>query len=965
MKITRIKYILSRLFPIKPNEWESVIYFFLVLFIFSFGAGFARSVGITLLIQNLGGEILPIMFICVDLLVMVGSLVYAHYTRYVHSLKILRFFFMATALFSALAQVLFLLATHWSDMLRWVYGFFFVGFGFFYIIIYIHVSSVIASYFTTVQTKRVTSIINTGIPLGGMLGGTILIIVLNVFYISLNSLVIVPGLACLGVLWLLHRIDTRLSLVRAGNVNCKSYKTPFAELSAAFKHISHSQLMLFMSLGLMTFVIASKLLEYQYQAVIYPHIFSEPNERATFLATYELFANFGWLLIQLFLTSRIIIWLGVGASNVLYPVLAMLVALALFIYFHSLNRGYLSENVLVMLSLGIFTQFINQEMRGALRAPTHNLLYNAIPPNLWGINKAFINGIIFPFATIIASVILILTASTQAIVETTTHSSLPPLIAMLVSIFGILIAVPQWAAYNKGVFGLLNRELFDRRIDIGMLGKSSSLRRVIETKLTSTDYYHVVAALEIIRVLQLNHFTDRVGNLLLKSQQFEVKARCIETLAALPQTNASATFLIEALKIEQDERVLPLILRNVAQFKIANFNATIEKFLYHPSAAVFVEASLCLHGHPQYNQKAEIEKEIIARLSETPSTDTVFYLQGLGQLRQAHYSDKVLPFLEHERPDICVAAFTAYIQLLEGQLESHKPLLLKALNSPLKEVKIAALRALKECQPLADWNPIIELLGSKDRTLVIESKELLRLNLVHCKNSLIEQAFAENISVQQRFEVLALIYAKLNKFQRDHLHKIADHALKQFIYVSMLTKLHESRRTTDKVSDLITKVLREIAECHLLHILTIITFTVDENFVFFQRVSKGLTSPNRANQGNALEVLSNLSEKYLTHRLIRYFEERPTYLKDFNAIHIFLFSEPLTVTEKNYGQYLAGLNSDMLTACLLYRLQKQEGRFDLTACNEQVKRLLLTDTSLEGTHAIFQSFHLDHQDNRS
>lgn len=954
MKIASAKYVLSQIFPIKPNEWEGVIYFFLVLFIFSFGAGFARSVGMTLLIQNLGGDTLPIMFICVDLLVMIGSIMYAHYTRRIHSLKILRFFFMATTLFSAITQVLFFLTIYWANTLRWVYGFFFVGFTFFYIIIYIHISSVIASYFTTVQTKRVTSIISTGIPLGGMLGGGVLIIVLNIFYLPLNSLIIVPGLACLGVLWLLHRIDNRLSLVRAGNLNYKSNKTPFAELLAAFKYIGRSRLMLFMSLGLMAFVIASKLLEYQYQAVIYPHIFSEPNERATFLATYEILANLGWLLIQLFLTSRIIIWLGVGASNVLYPILSTLAALALFIYFRNINQGHLQESTLIMLSLGIFTQFINQEMRGALRAPAHNLLYNAIPPNLWGVNKAFINGIVFPLATTIASVVLILTTNNQAISHANImYSNIPPLIAMLVSIFGILIAVPQWAAYNKGVFGLLNRELFDRRIDIGMLGKSSSLRRVIETKLTSTDYYHVVAALEIIRVLRLNHFVDRVGNLLLKSQKFEVKEHCIETLAALPQTNVSVAYLIEALKVELDERVIPLILSNVAQFKTANFNATLEKFLQHVSAAVFVEASLCLHSHPQYNRKGEIEKKLLARLNEAPSADTVFYLRGLGKLRQAHYSDKVLPFLENERPEICVAAFIAYIQMREGQLESHKTLLLKALDSPLKEIKIEALRALKECQPLADWNPIIHLLGSKDRILVNESKELLRLNLNHCKNSLIDHAFCEHISVQQRFEILTLIYAKLNKSQREHLKKIADQALKRFIYVSALVGLQESQKTEDRVNDLITKVLQEIAECHLLHILTIITFTVDENFIFFQRVSKGLTSPNRANQGNALEVLSNLSEKYLPYRLIRYFEEHPLRLKDFDALYTFFFAEKLQITAENYEQHLTSLNNDMLMACLLYRCQIQEGQLDLTVCSEPVKQLLVTDTLPKQVYSIF------------
>lgn len=946
-----ISRFLSRYLPIKPNEWKGVTYFFLVLFMFSLSAGFARSVGITLLIQNLGGETLPILFICIDLAVMVGSMIYAHYTYRVNSLKILRFFFIATALFSVAAQILFLLANYWPDPLRWVYGLFFVGFSFFYILIYIHMSSVIASYFTAVQTKRVTSIINTGIPLGGMLGGGILIIALNVFNIQLDLLIIVPSFAFGGALWLLQRIEAHLSLVRADdlciNHSIRRNRTPLHELMTTFKYVSRSKLMLFMSLSLMTFVIANKLLEYQYQTIIYPTVFTDPNQRATFFAIYELFANLVGLIIQLFLTSRIIVKFGVGVSNMLYPVLSTLVAFILFLYFHNLTQDQLQEGLFTMLGLGILTQFINQDMRGALRTPMYNLLFNAIPPNLWGANKAFLNGIVFPLATVIASVFLIATAESDPTNFANFYSTLPPLIALFVSILGILIAIPQWAAYNKGVFSLLNRELFDHCIDIGTLGKSNGLRQVIEAKLASSDYYHVLATLEVIRVLRLTHFADHVGQLLLKSQLFEVKKRCIETLATLSQatssqTRKSVTYLIVALQSEQDAQVLPFILQHIAQFKTTNFNHTLEKFLQHPSAAVFVEASLCLYHHPQYLHKEALENQLLAHLNEPLSPDTVHYLRGVGELKQARHSDKIAPFLDNTQPEIRLAAFSAYIHILEGYLESHKPLLLTALQSPLREMKILALRALKECQPLNDWTPIIRLLDARDRGLVNESKELLRLNLNYCKDSLIKQVLSERISVQQQFEILSLIYSKLNLLQRNHLRKIADDALRRFIEINALLKLRETHdKTRCRVNDLVTKILQEISENYLFHVLTAITFEADENLIFFQHVSRGLISLSRANQGNALEVLSTVNEKYLSQRLIRYFEERPTWLKDFSTIYATLFGYPLPVTTTNYENYLMNLDNEMLKACLLYKQRERLGILELSPYNEIVRQFLM------------------------
>lgn len=942
---------LSQLLSIKPSEWDGVLYFFLVLLIFSFGASFARSIGMTLLVEKVGGDKLPIMFILIDMLVMLASLLYAHYTKKSTGLAILGFFLLSTALFSVLAQFLFFLTHYWGNQLRWVYGFFFVGFSFFQIFISIHVGSVVASYFTAVQVKRVTSVINAGIPIGGVLGGTTLIILLRVFQFQPQQLVVILGWACLAAFALLHIINARLSPVRSGMSQWRGHKNPLLEFRAAFNYIVGSPLMIFMSLGLILFVIGNKLLEYQYQTTIYYEIFPDSTKRATFFATYEIFANLAWLFIQLLFTSRLIMRLGVGASNILYPILSAIASLALFSYFYLKAQNYLSDSLIIMLTLGIFSQFINQEMRGALRTPANNLLFNAIPPNRWGINKAFLNGIVFPLATVIASTFLIVITGTGAESSITElKSALPeeqvhfivPLMAFIISILGIIVAFPQSSAYNKGVFGLLNRELFNKRDHLNKVGgkNSSSLKQVIEEKLNNPDPYHVIAALEMIRVLRLNTFINQVGHLLLKPQPFEIKKYCLSTLAALPQSHTNLTYLIETLQTEQNAQVLALILKNLSKFKSISLDNTIENLLSHPSPTVFVEACLCLYNHPLYRHKKSIENQILARLNPPPSPETELYLYALGELQQPGYSDKVLPFLDSDHANIRLAAFTAFIRMLEGQLEAHKPLLLRALTATDKEMKIVALRALKECQSLEDWSPIIQLLSSKDRNLVNESKELLRLSLGICKNDLIKQAFTETISTQQRFEILSLIYTKLSDEQQRRLRQGADEALKKFVHINGLLKLHLSLEPANKTHELITKVLQEIAEEHLLHVLTVITFASEQNMEFYQRVSRGLLSLSRANQGNALEVLSNAREKYLVNRVLKYFDERLNDIKAVSRIYFALFGETLRITRSNYETRLLALNNNMIKACLLYLDQEKTGVLPLEKVNESVRKLL-------------------------
>jgi len=938
---------LRNLLSVKPSEQQEVFYLFMILLVFSIGASFARSISMTLLVENLGGENLPLMFIFIDLSVMIGSIAYAHYTNKSSGLNILGFFLVSTALFSVIAQLLCTLTTYWSSDQSWVYGFFFVGFYFFYILISIHAGSVVASYFTAVEARRVTPIINAGIPIGGALGGGILIVLLNVFHFHPQQLILILALACFAAFWLARIINARSKPIRTSNdARLKGLKNPLRDLIVAFKNVISSKLMIYMSLGLMLFVIGSKLLEYHYQTIIYYQVFPDPTRRATFFATYEIFANLAWLFIQLFFSSRILAKWSVGASNVLYPVLSAIAALALFIYFYGNSQGLLANSIIVMLSLGIFTQFINQEMRGALRTPANNLLFNAIPPHQWGNNKAFLNGIVFPLATLIAGTFLMAITGAESVQIDWGFSLeqlyyLLPLIALIVSILGIFIALPQWSQYEKDMQKRLEDEFVKKILghQVNVKGGIKEIRRVIRQKLNSSNTYDVIAALDMIRILKFDLFLNQVGNLLInkKTQDFKVKKHCLRTLGTLSHSNSNLNYLLEALRIEQDARVLSLIIKNLTKFKSVNFNHLIEKLLTHSAPSVCAEACLYLHKNPKYLRKQLIEDKIEAIFDKAQiSQNTPLYLYALGELRLPSYSDKVLPFLESDNPEVRLAALTAFIRLHETQLEAHKARLLKALESQDSEMKILALQALKNCRPLKSWAPVIQLLGTRDRRLVKETQELFQLNMGVCKSALIDALSSDKISVQQRFEIMLLIYHLLSNKQQQDLEKGADETLRKFLQVNGLLKFYESHGYNSKADHLIKKILQEMAEYHLDHILIIITFATRQNRDFFQKVSNGLKSTNLANQGNALEVLSNVGKKPLINRLLKFFDERFLTLQSVRRVHFALYGKPMKIDKNRYGAQLRALNNDMLNACLLYLEREKVEKLKLAYSNQNV-----------------------------
>jgi hypothetical protein len=892
-----MKHILGKLFAIKPGEWQVVWYFFLVTMVFSLGAAVARTIGMTLLTENLKGDILPQMYIIVDFMAMLGFIGYAKYTKKYGELKILAFLFICTIIFSIISQFLIFIDRNW------VYGFFFVGYSFLFIVTFVHIGSLVATYFTSVQIKRVTAFIGAGFPIGGVLGGGLVVYCLN--FAELEHLIFLHGLACLSGLWVLKLIKNNLSPVRAAIVKpeiiSQEEKTFRQEVNHVFNYIIYHKLMISMTIVLILFVISSKFLEYQYQGIIYPEALPDSKSRAKFLGTYEIFANLALLLIQLFFTSRLIMRLGVGASNILHPILMALVSLGLLF-----NFGFIA---------GFFAQFVNQEMRSGLRNPTNNLLFNAIPPNMWGTTKAFLNGIIFPLSTFIASILLIVLKNNVSYDQLI---FILPLIAFVLSVLAIIFTFPLWRSYNEGVFGLLNNNIFENRTSIG---DGNVINHLLEAKLNSSNAQNIITALGMIRIQKLNVFIHHIGRILRNSDNAMVKRECIETLITMPQSDMVMTHLVNGLKSEYNPQIIALILKNLKSYELndAKLINKISKLLLHPNHEVFAEASLCLYQSNIYDFKHNIEKQVLHRLKLPYEHAT--YIYTLGEFKQVNNSKAIALYLESNKLDLRLASLKALIKIFSSNntgLDSYQDYFIKSLSSPSNEIQIAALQAIRECnESPTDWSPIINLLGSKDYNIVQETTELLRLSS-DCLPSLINQVFNKDISVDERFEILSLVYHKLNKKQLNILEQNALGFLKDFIYIMGIFRLYQLHTPKSKISQLVDKKLLELADDNLLNVLTIITYFSNSDREFFQRISRGLQSKNRANQGNALEVLDNVSENNLSSKILEYFAEHNTDINGITAIYKKLFNEDLNLTKQNYIEHLFSIKNDLLNACLRY-----------------------------------------------
>jgi len=182
--------------------------------------------------------------------------------------------------------------------------------------------------FDNSQGKRLFSFIAVGSSLGGMAGSTITAVLAeNLPVFSLLLLACVPLEIASRCASALHRWFNTGSVAIPGEADRAIKGTAWSGMRAVFASPYLTGIAVF--IALMTFV--STMLYFQ-QASLVAEAFANRGERTVFYARVDLVVNALTIVFQLYLTARIIRWLGVGMTLAAIPLLMALGFLALGLY---------------------------------------------------------------------------------------------------------------------------------------------------------------------------------------------------------------------------------------------------------------------------------------------------------------------------------------------------------------------------------------------------------------------------------------------------------------------------------------------------------------------------------------------------------------------------------------------------------------------------------------------------------
>jgi hypothetical protein len=832
------------LFPIRPSERRHVLAFFLLFAFVSAGATFARSIGMALLVGNLGRGCLPYMFVAVNAAVMVCSFAYAAATRRHSSLRIMAVLLLLAVGFTTLMRGAFLLPGSWS------YALFFTGFFLFHILILIHAGGFLASYFDTGQMKRLSLLVYAGVPIGGMLGGFALVPLLAAA--SAESLVLLQPLCLGGALVCLRRIHQMMTPL-AGPDSLGASRSPRAG-SGTVAFLAESRLLRLMAVGLFLAVVVGKTLEFLYQGIIYPARFPDLTERTAFFAKYEVAASLFALVIQVFVAGRLLNRLGVGAANLIHPVLLCCAGAGVLVH-----PGFVT---------GLVAHFVNQELHMVFRGPATNLLYNGLPERRWGAARAFLNGTVFLLATVVASGMLIVA---QQHFEAVQLQRLLPLLCVGAGAVGVLFALPQWRAYNGGILELLRARVVTD--DLAQASVGIRCDDEIDDILRHADERRYATALAMISVTRAERYAAGVGRIHNATSDPLLRRQCVDTLTSLPG-RASLTVLARILDVVRDPASMERVLAQLRAFSALPPPPAVERFMLHPYPAVAGAAARCLLDNEHFPRKPAVRAWLEREFASASPADRIALFPAVGDLGVGA-CPLIVPWLNAEQAAARAAAVTALRAAAGDDPDAVRAALLAALSDSDHRVVAAALMALADCQEPGDLAAVIQHVGADQPQVAAGAHAIARLHLDAALPLLVDVVFASTLPVRRRGAALTLVAAHLNAEQRHRLATDGRAAVARWLAARALQ--WRAGDELDVVGDrlLAEKLAATAAADALRWAVAVVAALAQQSESFVERVTCGLADASVLRRANAVEALSNARVPELVPLMIRIVEEAP------------------------------------------------------------------------------------------
>jgi ATP:ADP antiporter, AAA family len=238
--------------------------------------------------------------------------------------------------------------------------------------------AMVVDIFTSEQGKRLFGFIAAGATIGAIIGSAVTASLAR----SVSQPVLLLGAALLleVSIWCVRRLS-RLSVTLSERPHPERGEAPVGgSVFAGLIKTLRSPYLLNIGVFLLLYAVTSTLLYFD-QASIVSRSFNDRGAQTAFFATIDLAVNILTLVTQIFLTGRLLRWLGVGMALALLPAMTML--------------GFGLLAVLPTLAVIVGFQVLRRAGNFALTRPAREVLFTVVPREDRYKAKAFIDTAVY------------------------------------------------------------------------------------------------------------------------------------------------------------------------------------------------------------------------------------------------------------------------------------------------------------------------------------------------------------------------------------------------------------------------------------------------------------------------------------------------------------------------------------------------------------------------------------------
>lgn len=377
----------TRFLLVKDSEYGKLIYFFGVFLLIGGGMALGRGTTDALFFKRYGIEYLPVMYMIVSVMLLLVTTTYAAFADRFPAEKFFNVLFLGGAI---LLFIVWWIVTRTES--SFIYPVYFIIYEVGSELLPIHAALYLSQNMDTLQAKRLSPLIFAGAQIGAIAGGILLAILAPV--IGAQNILMLWGVVFLVSIFLMRMRHAKTGVshyFRAPKKDAGHFSQAVTQVVQGIKFTRDSSLLRAASFALFFMVVAFYVLCYSVNR-IYTETFTTEDSLTAFFGILTAVNSTLALLLQVFVTNKIIHRFGVKKINLMFPITSLVSFGALLLNFAlpSAILGSLNKDTIMT----------------AFRNPVRNMFFNALPGYMQGRARAMSVAFVMPLALVVGGGVL-------------------------------------------------------------------------------------------------------------------------------------------------------------------------------------------------------------------------------------------------------------------------------------------------------------------------------------------------------------------------------------------------------------------------------------------------------------------------------------------------------------------------------------------------------------------------------